>query len=263
MTDYGPPNASTWDPKHSSHQNFVLAKDVWISKLGDKTAFRDAAGTNVILATVVGALSVAMSIAAPSLPPLAQKAAREKSILFYGGSSSVGGLAIQYALQTGLSVVTTLSPRNNTTVQSLGATSIIDHTLPSDDVLNRIEAQGPYDYIFDTISLPPIITLLSKYLSSVGGGIIFTTQLLFVPMDVPANVGLSFAPYPTLHEDTELGKRYYDIYLPQSLENSWIVPTKNEKVRGGLNALQDCMDRFNEGKLSGVKLVVDPFDILD
>jgi hypothetical protein len=261
LTDYGPPNASTWDAKYSSHQKFVLAKDAWISKLGDKTSFQDAAGTNVNLATVVGALSVAIGIEAPLLVQNKTPTVIKKKIFIYGGSSSVGGLATQYAIQAGLTVVTTSSPHNKTTVQALGPTSIIDHTLPSDDVLKAIQAEGPYDYIFDTISLPPTISLLSRYLSSAGGGTIFTTQPLFVPQEIPTSVELTFFPYPTLLENTDLGKWFFDVYLPQGLENGWFVPTKTELVKGGLVALQGCMDRFAEGKVSGVKLVVDPFDI--
>jgi hypothetical protein len=184
----------------------------------------------------------------------------EKKIFIYGGSSSVGGFSIQYATQAGLTVVTTSSPHNKAMVESLGATKIIDHTLSSDQVLKAIEAEGPYDYIFDTISLPPTIGLLSKYLSSVGGGTIFTTQPLFVPQDVPTNTELKFFAYPTLLENTDLGKWFHDVYLPQGLEHGWFVPTKVEKVKGGLDALQGCLDRFAEGKVSGVKLVVDPFD---
>jgi hypothetical protein len=257
-TGFGPPNAATWDPKYSSHQKYVVAKDEWISKLGDKTSFQDAAGTNVNLATAVGALSAAMGIEKPTAPNNINPSLAKK-ILLYGGSSNVGSLSIQYALRAGLTVITTSSPHNKAFVQSLGPTKIIDHTLPNTSLLTAIEAEGPYDYIFDTISLPQTISLLSKYLSTLSGGPIYTTQPFFGPQEIPSNVELKFFPYPTLLENTELGEWVRKVYLPQGLDEGWFVLTRAEIVEGGLDGIQGCLDRFAEGRVSGVKMVVEPF----
>lgn len=163
--------------------------------MGDKTSFQDAAGTNVNLATAVGALSAAMGVEKPT-PPNNTKPSVAKKILIYGGSSNVGSLSIQYALSAGLTVITTSSPYNKAFVQSLEPPKIIDHTLPSTSLLTAIEAEGLYDYIFDTISLPKTISLLSKYLSTLSGGAIYTTQPFFGAQEIPSNVELKFFPIP-------------------------------------------------------------------
>lgn len=50
-----------------------------------------------------------------------------RAILIWGGSSSVGSCAIQLAVQAGVEVVTTCSPKNFDYVQELGAAAAFDY----------------------------------------------------------------------------------------------------------------------------------------
>jgi len=255
---FGPDTAA---PKYGVYQQYVIGKEAMIAKIEDPTSFEDAAATVSNLATVVGALTLAIGLEKPSLTSPASS--KGKKLLVYGGSSSVGGLAIQYATQAGYAVVTTSSPRNRSAVEPLGATKTIDHTQPADQLIEALKAEGPYDYIFDTISLPPTTDLLAKFLETQGGGVFYTVQPAMGPENLPAGVERKFFSYPTLLEEpqnSELLRWFYNEYLPKALAQGKIIPTKVEKIPGGLEALQGSLDRFAAGQVSGVKLVVNPWD---
>lgn len=248
------------DPKYGPYQQYVLAKTPFLSKLQDKTSLEAAAATVSNLATVVGALTVTMGLDKPSLSERA--ASKGKKLLVYGGSSSVGGLAIQYATQAGYTVITTSSPRNMDTVNPLGASEIINHTQSSDKIIEALKAAGPYDYIFDTIALDSVTDIISHYLVSQGGGVYYNTNP-GPPPKLPAGVERVAQSYPTLLEE-EANRRiqrwFLEEYLPLSLAEGKIIPTKVEKVPGGLAAIQKSLDKFAAGTVSGVKMVIDPFE---
>ena len=62
-----------------------------------------------------------------------------KTLLIWGGSSSVGSMATQVAVAAGYDVVTTASPRNFAVVKELGARAAFDYNDPS--VLDNIVAE--------------------------------------------------------------------------------------------------------------------------
>jgi NADPH:quinone reductase-like Zn-dependent oxidoreductase len=70
--------------------------------------------------------------------PSANPPARHRWVIIWGGSTSVGGNAIQLAVAAGYSVVTTASPRNFEYVKSLGAGYAFDYS--SKDVVGDIVA---------------------------------------------------------------------------------------------------------------------------
>ncbi|KAF2432605.1 GroES-like protein [Tothia fuscella] len=246
-------------PLYGVYQQYALALPPYVSKLQDSTSLDDAAAIVSNLATTVGALTIAMGL---DRPPLSGSASTNgKKLLVYGGSSSIGGLAVQYATQAGYTVITTSSLRNMSTVEQYGAAKVINHTQKTENILAAIEAEGPYDGIFDTIALPSVVGILSKYLEAHGGGVIYAVQP--PPDDLPAGVERKFFTYPGLLEDEandEIRKWLFEEYLPKSLAEKRIIPTKVEKVSGGLCAIQGVLDKYNSTGVSGVKLVVDPFE---
>ncbi len=63
--------------------------------------------------------------------PLAGVAPTGKTLLVWGGSTSVGCNAIQLAVAAGYEVLTTASPRNHAYVRELGATEAFDYRSPT------------------------------------------------------------------------------------------------------------------------------------
>jgi len=62
-----------------------------------------------------------------------------KSVLIWGGSSTVGSNDIQLAKAAGFEVITTCSPGNFDYVKSIGADKVFDYNSPSatDDICHR------------------------------------------------------------------------------------------------------------------------------
>jgi hypothetical protein len=63
--------------------------------------------------------------------PAAHPAPTGKTVLVWGGSTSVGTQAIQLAVAAGYEVITTCSPRNNDYVKRLGAVEAFDYNGPT------------------------------------------------------------------------------------------------------------------------------------
>jgi NADPH:quinone reductase-like Zn-dependent oxidoreductase len=209
------------------------------------------------LATAVACLNVSMGL---DRPPVEGKAKPNgKKVLIYGGSSSLGGLATRYISDAGYEVVTTSSPKNESFVSSLGARVVVDHTQNPDAVATELKSHGPYDGILDCIGTPPVDMLMAKVLGETGG-----TYETMVPamggFKMPENVKRQTNSYSMFLETThkDLGEFYYKQYLPKALADGRIVPTRIEKISGGLGGVQKAMDLSLT--VSGRKLIVDPWE---
>ena len=170
---------------------------------------------------------------------------------------------MRHAAAAGYDVVTTSSPRNWAFVEKLGAVHVIDHTKPAAEIVAALKAHGPYDFVFDTIGFPPVTAILYEYLSSAGGGEYNTLIPLLSPQKpVPKNVNRKFAAYSQAFENeanADTARWFYDEYVPKGLKTGMIVPTRQEWVTGGLKRVQEVLDRMAENKVSGVKLIMNPW----
>lgn len=241
-------------------QTQVLANTRYVARLGSSTTFEDAAGCIANLVTVIAAFTVVMEMGRMCH---AQQPSTGKKILIYGGSSAVGGLAVQVAAHFGAIVVTTSSLKNWTEVEKRTPSRIIDHNQNPKTLLAQLQLQGPYDYIFDTIGGPTVTDVLAKLLASQGGGTIYSTFVTKDVYELPEGVQRKAYSCPSmLQDDEELNAWFFAMFGP-TIEDGTIIPTKMEKVPSGFYALQECLDAVAEGKTRGVKLVVDPWEELE
>ena len=197
-------------------------------------------------------------------PPLndATPTKKDKKILIYGGSSSFGVLAIQYLAQAGYSVIATSSPKNHDLVAKLGAAAVIDHSKDASTVTEELLAHGPYDYVVDMISLPNTLPITAAVVQKQGGGKLWATQPPFGPESMPEGVTRAFEPWSDpLYEDGNghLLDWTINTYLPQGLAKGYIIPLPVEKVAGGLEGVNEALDRMQRG-VSGVRLVAYPWE---
>jgi len=251
-------NTSQYSTAASAYQKYAIADPRTTSKIEDGTSFVDAAATITNLATSVSALSIFAKLDRPSAQPNAGN--RDKKVLVYGGSSSVGAFAIQYAAQAGYTVITTSSPRNHSFVSTLGAAEIVDHTKPTHTLVAELKKRIPYHTVFDTISEPSgaTMSLLGKVLEAQGGGKIWITSPAMGPLELPKRVETEMHSYPydmETPETDEMRKWFYEEYFPKGLASGKIIPTRTESVAGGLQVLQGALDRIMS--VSGTKLVVE------
>lgn len=110
-----------------------------------------------------------------------------KTILVWGGSSSVGSSVIQLAIASGLTVVSTAGKNNIEYVKSLGAKHVFDHADSKvvEDilaVLKGTEFVGTYD----AVSLPDTLKASIEITHELGGGKVAT--VLTYTGDLPSDV---------------------------------------------------------------------------
>jgi NADPH:quinone reductase-like Zn-dependent oxidoreductase len=246
------------DAKFGAYQKYPLALEANTVKLGPTIKLDDASGVVTSLATVVSALSLHMGL---ERPPLDAKAkANGKTLLVYGGSSNVGGLAVKYASDAGYRVITTSSPANRLFVASRGPAYILDHTETPEKVIAELKAQGPYDAIFDAIGTPTATEIIGGLLTETGG-VYYSTLPSGKDDRLPENVEKKFATYGGKFNEPanqHIKKWYMEEYLPRGLNNGSIFPNTILKLEGGLSSVQEALDRLVSGSASGVKIVVNP-----
>ncbi|KAF2235824.1 GroES-like protein [Viridothelium virens] len=247
-------------PTSGAYQKYVIADSRTTSKLEDNTTFEAGAATIVNLATAAVALGISLKLDRPN-PTGPNPANKAKKVLIYGGSSSVGGFAINFAISAGYTVITTSSPANSATVNSLQPARVIDHTQPAETIVAELKAAGPYDAVFDTIGLPTVTTILGQVLAETGGEY-YTTIPPFGPPNLPANVQRRMESYPSIMERPEyeeFREWFYGSlgqYLGTGRADKLLAPEKIEKIAGGLGGLQGALDKLDKG-VSGKKLVVE------
>ncbi|KAF5019960.1 hypothetical protein F66182_8019 [Fusarium sp. NRRL 66182] len=116
------------DNANSAFQEYTVIREDCASKIPDNLPFEQAAALPLALATASWALfgDTALGMEYPSLEPRSA----DKTVLIWGGSSSVGGAAIQLAKAAGYQVITTASAQNHEYVQSLGADHVFEYKTP-------------------------------------------------------------------------------------------------------------------------------------
>jgi len=252
-------NLSIPGNKYGSFQRYVVALETMTAKLPENANIEAAVNVILNLETVIGILTNTLGLDHPNLDkPITSKG---KKLLIYGGSSSVGSLCIQYASQAGYTVISTSSPRNNAFVSTLGATKIIDHTQDQSAIVSALIEEGSYDFIVDTISIPSTINITAAVLSAQGGGTLHTLIPPIGPETIPDNVERSFKPYGLQlgPEHSEINKWFFESYLPQGIATGKIIPLPQDKVKGGLNGIEEALTKMQNG-VSCVKVVADPWE---
>ena len=251
---------NSFGKRYGSYQRYVIARDETASKVPEGIDAAIMANLIGNLSTVIGLFCGAVGLDKPSLDGSVSTKARK--VLIYGGTSSFGSTSVQYIAQAGYTVVTTTSPKHRDFVSRLGAVKIVDHTLEHGDVIKQLIEYGPYDIVVDSISLPNTVALNTKVLAAQGGGRVYTLLPAFGPETLPDGVTREFESWGIfLAEEKNPGLKswMYDTYLPQAVASGKLIPLPNEKVRGGLNGVNDAHDKMEKG-VSGVRLVTDPWE---
>ncbi|KNG48836.1 GroES-like protein [Stemphylium lycopersici] len=250
--------------KYGAYQRYVIvaAGEKLLTKVpkgGDEAVLASLVMNAVCVA---GLLSGRLGLRRPGQASPVAKDAEKKNMLIYGGSSSFGRLSVQYLAQAGYIVTTTTSPRARDEVQALGATHVIDYTLPPDQVARELAAQAPFDIVIDMISTPDTIAMASNILAELGGGKLYTTQPPIGPEVLPDNVQRVFETWsaPLYEEGNEdLARWVVEEYLPHGIKKGWMTAQPIDKVAGGLKGVDGVLERVLEGA-GGKRLVVDVWE---
>jgi NADPH:quinone reductase-like Zn-dependent oxidoreductase len=264
---------TTGNNAHAGFQNYSILPEITVSPIPDSLSFEQAAVVPLGLSTAAAALYQKGFLNLP-YPKTGSTKSSGKSILIWGGSSSVGGNAIQLAVASGVQVVATCSKRNFDYVKGLGATHVFDYN--SDSVIDEIvEAlQGTkFAGVFDSISEENTWKACGAVAEKLGGGIVAGTlgapkginlgkgvsakdgKSRCVSLYDMANCNLVFAVTIALQEP-DVGNAIYRDFLPGALKSGQFKAKPDPKVAGhGLEKIQDGFEALKKG-VSAVKVVV-------
>lgn len=184
------------DNRYGAYQRYVIAGDETASKVPEGIDIAIPTSVALNLTTVVALFTGRAGLNKPSFDGSAS--AKGKKVLVYGGSSSFGSLSVQYVTQAGYTVVTTSSPKHKDFVSKLGAVKVVDHTQEQDALVKALVAEGPYDLIVDSISLPNTVAVNAAVVAAQGGGKLYTLQPAFGPETLPEGVTREFESWPTV-----------------------------------------------------------------
>jgi NADPH:quinone reductase-like Zn-dependent oxidoreductase len=129
-------------------------------------SFEQAVVMPLAISTAASGLYLPQYLGLPYLPSSNPKPTG-KTLLIWGGASSVGATTIQLAVASGIEVITTASPVNHDFVKSLGASVVFDYRSPSvvEDIVKELEGRdfaGVYDAISEEPSFKPIAETLTR-----------------------------------------------------------------------------------------------------
>jgi NADPH:quinone reductase-like Zn-dependent oxidoreductase len=245
---------ATQQNRDGAFQQYTIVRANLASELPDEMSFEAACVVPVGLSTAACALFQDADLGL-QLPTLTKPVpTTTKTVLIWGGSSSVGCNAIQLSVAAGYEVIATASRHNFDYVRKLGASQVFDHQSPGIvDELVRALAGKMMAGALDCIGFAAATTTATVIQQCEGTKMVSTT--LPVPTDVPAGVTVKQVRGDELR-DNHVGKAIYEDFLPQALKSRTFVPAPEPMVVGqGLEKLQDAIDLLNKG-VSARKVVV-------
>lgn len=243
--------------QYGGFQKLVLASHEGVVPLPESISFEEGA---VFPLAVLAALSGFTTIDIP----LDTRYVREnkKAILIWGGASSVGTIAVQFAAQLGFTVYTTASEKNLGYLESLGAHRVFDYR--AKDIVRQIVAAVKRDGVTLTEaqcaagedSLQSILDVL-KETKGDGQGMVGHAPPLLPGAPSLDGVEVRFSMPPM---DPDARAQYisqaFQGWLAPGLVTGTVVPSPRvEIVEGGLEGLNSALDTLKQG-VSATKLVV-------
>jgi NADPH:quinone reductase-like Zn-dependent oxidoreductase len=265
------------DSSRSAFQLYTILQSHMTTPIPSDMSYESAAVIPLALSTASCALFQDDHLGLP-LPTIPAKPTG-KTVLIWGGSTSVGCNAIQLAVSAGCEVITTSSPRNFDMVKKLGASQVFDYNSKTvvADIINAFKDKT----IAGAISIGPgaAEACMEVLDNSKGNKVI---AMISYPMLNPPpkslvvlRTGLNFASWMAVNTlkskvkgirtkfvfgdtlvDNGVGKGVFEDYLPQALAEGVFIPAPDPMVVGhGLDKIQDAFDVQKKG-VSAKKVVV-------
>ncbi|OJJ72134.1 hypothetical protein ASPBRDRAFT_43529 [Aspergillus brasiliensis CBS 101740] len=249
-------NLGTGNPANSGFQLYTLVKETTVAKIPDSVTFEEASVLPQAISTAAAGLFLKESLDLP-IPPATGVQPTGKSILIWGGASSVGATTIQLAVAAGLTVITTASAHNHELVKSLGAKAVFDYRSPTvvEDVANAL-ANTEFVGVYDAISEPASFDTVRAVLDQLNADV---KTICVSPYGQPTE---RFAPifissnFLTYDSNKHVADGVWRDFVSKALENGRLKPKPHPEVIGkGLDALQNGVDVLKKG-VSAKKIVV-------
>lgn len=245
------------DPAQGGFQLYTSLRADLISRIPDSLSYTSAAVLPLAISTAAACLFKKETLALP-LPKSsdANPPASGKSVLVWGGSSSVGATAIQLAAGAGHKVVSVASKRNIEGVKALGAAAVFDYNSPSvaDDIIAALEGTE-FAGVCDAIGSADSAKAWAPVYKKLGGK--YGSVMPGAP-GLPEGIEGSsvFAPTVVL-DDKYVGDVIWAKWVPEALQKGTLKAVPEAIViKGGLESVQDAVNKQKAGVSFG-KIVVE------
>ncbi|KFY98085.1 hypothetical protein V500_01802 [Pseudogymnoascus sp. VKM F-4518 (FW-2643)] len=246
----------TGNSDNAAFQLYTVANERLTAELPDTLSFEEGSVLPLALSTASSGLYQRDFLDLP-LPTAGDAKLINKTLLIWGGASSVGASAIQLAVASGLTVVTTASPANQDFVKSLGAHVVVDYR-SSSSIEDLVKALRGTDFVgvYDAISEDSSIEAIRKIIENLDVTVKIASVL---PYDKPTE---RFAPrfinaFAIIQEPNQhIGERVWGQFVPQALASRQLKPLPKASIVGyGLGEIQHAVDIQAAG-VSAKKIVV-------
>ena len=247
---------STGKAANGGFQLYTSTMEILVSKIPDSLTFTQAVVLPLAISTAAAGLFQKTHLALPYPAKDAKKTG--KTILVWGGSSSVGATAIQLAVAAGVEVATTASARNHEFVKNLGAMHVFDHTKSSvvDDIVSKLKSS---DFVgtYDAIGTEETYKSSAEVTGKLGGSMVVGT----LP---PPSSGLSdgvkaqgLYALTIATAQKEVGEAIWGNYVPKALADRTLQAKPDPIIVGkGLEKVQEGLDKQKAG-ISAGKIVIE------
>jgi NADPH:quinone reductase-like Zn-dependent oxidoreductase len=261
-------------PAQGGFQNQTVVLERLASPIPSNISFEEAAVVPLGLSTAACGLFQKdhLGLQHPSLKPKPSG----KTVIVWGGSTSVGSNAIQLAVAAGYEVITTASPKNFDYVKQLGASQVFDYNHPAvvTDIIAALDGKacagalaigkGSADYCVKIVHAAKgnkFVSMASPGVS-LDNGLTPSAMLKFVTTGTSLvikskvrGVKTKFI-YGSSLKNNEVSTAVYQDYLPAALSNGSFRPSPSPTVIGtGLKFLQAGLDMQRKG-VSATKIVI-------
>ncbi|KAL4811076.1 chaperonin 10-like protein [Aspergillus unguis] len=256
-------NLVTGRPQDGAYAHYAVIPANKAAILPDAISFTDGVVVPFAVETAVCALSlkepgVAMpGVSTPALalpyPSITPAKPLGKTIVIYGGSSSVGSMTTQIATAAGINVIAVVGAHNFDFSKRCGASQVFDHKDPAvaDKVIAAVQKAGTeFVGIFDAVATPETYANDLVILEKLGGGHLAAVHP--PPADVPENVkaGMIFAV-------DDIATPVWNDFVTPALESGKIQCLPRPTVVGkGLESVNEALKKCKAG-VSATKLVVE------
>ncbi|KAH8705158.1 putative quinone oxidoreductase [Talaromyces proteolyticus] len=256
-------NLVTGKPQDGAYALYTAVPADKAAILPDSIPFTQGVVAAFALEAAVCALSVKTpGIAMPGVPtpalglpyPSLQSVSSNKTLIVYGGSSSVGSMTTQLAAAAGIKVIAIASERNFDLCKSCGASEVFDYHesgFVEKVIAAASSAQGrEFVGIFDAISTQETYDIDLKILAKLGGGHLAAVHP--PPPEVPENVkaGMIFAV-------NDVATPVWKEYVTPALESGKLKCLPPPTIVGkGLEYVNEALAKSKAG-VSATKLVVE------
>lgn len=243
------------NPAHGGFQLYTVCNALVVAKIPSSLEFTSATVLPLAISTASACLFQKSTLALPLPTSATNPTSTGKSVLIWGGSSSVGAAAIQLAAGAGVKVVSVASKHNLDKLKDLGASAAFDYNSSSvvDDIIAALEGTD-FAGVCDCIGSDATAKAWTPVYKKLGGkyGSVMP-QAQGLPEGIQGSA--VFAPSVALG-DRYVGEAVWAKWVPEALESGALKALPGPIVVGsGLDAVQKGCDAQRKGVSFG-KIVI-------